>query len=73
MKKIVTAQARRSLVEVLVGRGISMRRACVLLSVARSSVGYTSRLDARDRPLERQLRRFVARYPRRGYRQAWRW
>ncbi len=55
------------------GRGISIRRACVLLSVARSSVGYVSRLDERDKPLERQLRRFVERYPRRGYRQAWRW
>jgi putative transposase len=69
----VSAQARRSLVEVAVGRGISVRRACVLLSVARSSMGYVSRLDVRDKPLERQLRRFVERYPRRGYRQAWRW
>jgi putative transposase len=69
----MTAQARRSLVEVLVGRGISVRRACVLLSVARSGVGYESRLVAKDKPLERLLRRFVKRYPRRGYRQAWRW
>ena len=45
----------------------------MLLSVARSSMGYVSRLGARDRPLERQLRQFVERYPRRGYRQAWRW
>jgi len=69
----MTAQARRSLVEVLVGRGISVRRACVLLSVARSGVGYVSRLVAKDMPLERLLRRFVERYPRRGYRQAWKW
>lgn len=69
----MSAQARRSLVEVLVGRGISIRRACVLLSVARSSVCYVSRLVAKDVLLEGLLRRFAQRYPRRGYRQAWRW
>ena len=57
----------------LVGRGISVRRACVLLSVARSAVGYVSLQVAKDRPLERLLRRFARRYPRRGYRQAWVW
>src|SRR4051812_29729951 len=35
-------------------RGLSGRRACALLSVARSAVGYVSRLIARDAPVCRQ-------------------
>ena len=57
----------------LVERGISLRRACVLLSVARSSVRYTSQQGAKDAPLLALLRQVAARHPRFGYRRAWAW
>jgi putative transposase len=69
----VSAQARRALVERLVERGLSMRRACVLLSVARSMVGYAARQPAKDRPLLALLRRVARQHPRFGYRRAWAW
>jgi putative transposase len=54
-------------------RGIAVQRACVLVSVARSAVGYVSRQAAKDAPLQRLLRRFAQRHPRHGYRRAWVW
>jgi putative transposase len=57
----------------LVQRGISARRACVLVSVARSTVGYASRQGAKEAPLARLLCRFAERHPRHGYRRAWAW
>ena len=45
-----------------------MRRACELLSVARSSLTYVSRLEARDRPVLEAMKRLAAQYPRYGYR-----
>ena len=49
-------------------RGLSGRRACALLSVARSTLGYQSRLVDRDAPALAAMRRLVAQYPRYGYR-----
>ncbi len=57
----------------LAERGISIRRACVLLSVARSAVGYVSRQAEKDRPVVRLLHRVAKRHPRYGYRRAWAW
>ena len=45
----------------------------MLLSVARSALGYESRQVLKDAPLERLLQRFAQRYPRYGYRRAWVW
>jgi hypothetical protein len=39
-----------------------------LLSVARSRLGYASRLGARDAPLMGGMREFASQYPRDGYR-----
>ena len=44
------ARVRRQQVAYAHGRGLSSRRACALLSVARSTLGYQSRLVARDGP-----------------------
>ncbi|HWP37795.1 MAG TPA: IS3 family transposase [Gemmatimonadales bacterium] len=55
----------------LTGRGLSVRRACVLLRVARSAVGYPSRQAAKDAPLLRTLQRLARRHPRWGYRRIW--
>jgi putative transposase len=45
------------------GRGLSRRRACALLSVARSTLGYVSRLVARDASVFAPLRALAGQYP----------
>jgi hypothetical protein len=47
---VVSPQARREQVALACERGLSKRRACGLLAVARSSVDYTLRLPARPGP-----------------------
>jgi putative transposase len=49
-------------------RSLSGRRACALLSVARSTLGYESQLALRDAPALRVMRELAAQYPRYGYR-----
>lgn len=60
---MVGAQARRAQVAYVRGRGLSQRRACALLSVARSTLGYASRLAAKDEPVLTAMREFAAQYP----------
>ena len=49
-------------------RGLSSRRACAVLSVARSTLGYQSRLQQRDAPALAVMRELAGQYPRYGYR-----
>jgi putative transposase len=65
---MVGARVRRQQVAYAVGRGLSSRRACALLSVARSTLGYVSRLIARDAPVLPAMRTLAGLYPRYGYR-----
>ena len=65
---MVGARVRRQQVAYAEGRGLSRRRACALLSVARSTIGYTSRLVARDAPVLTPMQTLAAQYPRYGYR-----
>lgn len=65
---MVSARVRREQVAYLESRGRSRRRACALLSVARSTVGYVSRLQARDAPAVQVMRDLAGQYPRYGYR-----
>ena len=65
---MVSARVRREQVAYVVGRGRSHRQACALLSVARSSMAYRSKLAVRDAPLLADLRELAAQYPRYGYR-----
>ena len=65
---MVSAPARREQVAFAVARGASQRRACYLLSVARSTLGYESRLAVKDAPVKAAMRRLAADYPRFGYR-----
>src|SRR5688572_17327352 len=67
-KKMVGARVRRQQVAYAQSRGLSSRRACALLSVARSTLGYQSRLAARDASALAAMRRLAAQYPRYGYR-----
>ena len=65
---MVGARVRRQQVAYARARGLSGRRACALLSVARSTIGYVSRLVARDAPVLKPLRTLAGQYPRYGYR-----
>ena len=65
---MVGARVRRQQVAYAVGRGLSSRRACALLSVARSTLGYESRLVVRDAPVLKAMRALAGQYPRYGYR-----
>ena len=59
---------RREQVAYARARGVSCRRACALLSVARSSFHYESKLAAKDAPVVARMHVYSARYPRWGYR-----
>src|SRR5882762_11403635 len=65
---MVGAPVRRRQVAYLHGGGLSVRRACALMSVARSTLRYESRLAKRDEPVVAVMRELAAQYPRYGYR-----
>ena len=67
-KKMVGARVRRQQVASACRRGLSSRRACAVLSVARSTLGYQSRLQQRDAPALAVMRELAGQYPRDGYR-----
>lgn len=63
---MVSVPARRTQVTYATGRGLSQRRACTLLSVARSALCYRSRKAEKDAPVLARMRELAARYPRYG-------
>ena len=65
---MVSARVRREQVAFFETRGLSRRRACALLAVARSTVGYQSRLVAKDAPVVKAMQTLAGQYPRAGYR-----
>ncbi len=65
---MVSACVRRKEVAYVRRRGISLRRACALLQVARSTMGYESVMTKRDAPVVVVMRELAAQYPRFGYR-----
>jgi len=65
---MVGAPVRRCQVAYANQRGLSVRRACALMSVARSALRYESRLVKRDAPTIVVMRELAAQYPRYGYR-----
>lgn len=64
----MSPQARREQVALAMERGHSTRRACGLIGVARSMIGYESVRTERDAPAVSAMRRLSAQYPRYGYR-----
>jgi putative transposase len=64
----VSSQARREQVALACERGHSERRACELIGIARSGLGYCSVRAQRDGPTLEAMRRLAAQYPRYGYR-----
>jgi len=65
---MVGARVRRQQVASAQARGLSGRRACALVSVARSTLGYVSRLIAKDARVLPAMRTLAGQYPRYGYR-----
>ena len=61
---------RREVVAVMVERGISKRRACVLATISDSSLRYTARPRNQAAVLD-EIQRLAHRYPRYGYRRVW--
>jgi putative transposase len=65
---VVSSQVRREQVALACERGLSKRRACELLEIARSGLTYRSVRAERDRPAIEAMKRLSAQYPRYGYR-----
>ena len=65
---MVSVSTRRQQVAYARARGVSCRRACALLSVARSSLHYESKMAVKDAPVVARMHVHSARYPRWGYR-----
>jgi putative transposase len=64
----VSVPARRSQVAYAAGKGLSQRRACALLNVARSALAYQPVRAAKDAPVLTRMAELSAQYPRYGYR-----
>jgi putative transposase len=65
---MVSAHQRRQQVEYARRRGLSCRRSCALLQVARSSLRYQSKKVKKDAAVRERMRALAAQYPRYGYR-----
>jgi putative transposase len=65
---MVSVRARRAAATYAIERGLSHRRACTLLNVARSALNYCSRLTAKDAPALQRMSELSSQYPRYGYR-----
>jgi putative transposase len=65
---MVSVPARREQVTHAMRRGVSQRRACTLMKVSRSALGYRPRLVAKDAPVLTRMAALSAQYPRYGYR-----
>ena len=51
-----------------VSRGVTQRRACTLMNVARSGLVYQSKMPLKDGPIIEAMRDYSAQYPRYGAR-----
>ncbi len=65
---MVGPQAKREQVAFLRQGGLSQRRACGLIGVARSTLTYELRQPTKDAPALEAMRRLSSQYPRYGYR-----
>jgi putative transposase len=65
---MVSVPARREQVAYAKVRGLSVRRACTLVRVGRSALGYRSKKAAKDAPVIVRMKALSAQYPRYGYR-----
>ena len=64
----MSPQARLDQARFLNVRGLSLRRACGLIGVARSGLHYQHRQPVKDAPVVESMKRLAKQYPRYGYR-----
>lgn len=65
---MVSAQARRQQARYAIGRGVSHRRACALIQVSRSNLGYELKMPIKNAPVVEAMQSLSAMYPRFGSR-----
>ena len=65
---MVSVQARREQAHYAIARGLPHRRACTLLSISRSYLGYQHKMVGKDKPIIESMKRLSAEYPRFGSR-----
>jgi len=65
---MVGVQVRIEQARYAMGRGVTQRRACTLMSVARSGLVYRYRMPLKDAPVISGMRKYSALYPRFGSR-----
>ena len=65
---MVSVQARLAQACYAIERGVSQRRACALLQVARSGLTYTCKMPIKDAPIVQAMRHYSGKYPRFGAR-----
>lgn len=65
---MVSARARLAQARYAITRGVPHRRACALMSVARSGLQYTLKMPAKGRPVIHAMNRLSGLYPRFGAR-----
>jgi transposase InsO family protein len=65
---VVTPDARRTALQVLLNKGLSQRAACRAFGVSRRVAGYILKQPQKDQQLGQVLRETSGRYPRFGYR-----
>lgn len=62
------AQVRREQARYAISRGLSQRRACALIQVSRSSLGYVSKMPGKNDAVVETMRRLSGKYSRFGAR-----
>jgi len=65
---VVSAQVRREQAQFAMERGLSQRRACALMQVSRSSLGYTLKMPLKNAPVIEAMCSLSGVYPRFGSR-----
>jgi putative transposase len=65
---VVSVQTRLEQARYAVSRGVTQRRACTLMNVARSGLVYEHKMPMKDGPVIEAMRDYSAQYPRYGAR-----
>ncbi len=66
--KMIGVQGRIEQARYAIGRGVSQRRACTLMNIARSGLLYTYRMPLKEAPVMSGMRKYSSLYPRFGSR-----
>ncbi len=61
---MVSVQTRLEQARYAISRGVTQRRACMLMNVARSELVYAHKVPVKDGPIIRAMRDYSAQYPR---------